>query len=64
MCPVRFLPLRGMLRTRQKQKVQSEASLIAQTIINKKPKIKSYTVSVIKAEAQNYLEYEKKNNTY
>lgn len=61
MCPVRFLPLQGLLRSYKKMNELEKANSIAKSIVEKKPKIKSYTISVIKAEASNYLNNEKRD---
>lgn len=59
MCPNRFVPLQGLLRSYKKMNYKNEADSIACQIINKRPKIDSYMVSVIKAEAHKYLNYGK-----
>lgn len=55
MCPSRFVPLRGLLRTYQKLGNTSKADSIAYYIKKKQPKVNSYDMFVIKAEAENYL---------
>ena len=55
MCPSRFLPLQGLLRVYAKSKNCILAERVALEIINKRIKIPSYTVSIIREEARNYL---------
>ena len=55
MCPSRFVPLRGLLRTYQKLGNTSKADSIAYYIKKKRAKVNSYDMFVIKAEAENYL---------
>ena len=55
MCPSRFLPLQGLLRGYVKSDNCILAERIALEIINKRIKIPSYTVSIIREEARNYL---------
>ena len=59
MCPARFIPLRGLLRTYKKTNDKEKTDSIAHYIINKNPKVKSYTVSIIKAEANKHLNHGK-----
>ena len=60
MCPNRFKPLQGMLRAYQKTGCHGMAYKTAKEIMGKREKVKSYTVSVIKAEAKKYLDDERK----
>ncbi len=55
MCPSRFVPLRGLLRTYHKLGNTSKADSVAHYITKKQPKVNSYDVFVIKAEAESYL---------
>lgn len=55
MCPNRFLPLQGLLRLYMKSGDFICANQIALEILEKPIKIPSYTVSVIREEAKNYL---------
>lgn len=59
MCPARFIPLRGLLRTYKKTNDKEKTDSIAHYIINKNPKVKSYTVSIIKAETNKHLNHGK-----
>lgn len=55
MCPVRFLPLQGLLRTYIKSQKLQMAEEVAKHIIHKETKVPSMTVSVIKEEARIFL---------
>lgn len=59
MCPSRFVPLQGMMRSYQESGDMRLAYNTARKIIGKKVKVKSYNVSLIKKEAEKYItEYE------
>ena len=60
MCPVRFVPLQGLLRSYHESGNLESAYKIANVIVDKDVKIKSYNVSLIKKEADKYLR-ERKN---
>lgn len=60
MCPVRFVPLQGLLRSYHESGNLESAYKIANVIVDKDVKIKSYNVSLIKKEAEKYLR-ERKN---
>lgn len=55
MCPVRFMPMRGMMRTYQKMHMDAMATQIAHDIIEKKPKINSIDIELIKYEAKKQI---------
>lgn len=55
MCPNRFLPLHGLLRTYIKSNNKILAKQVALDIVNKHIKIPSYTISIIQEEAKSYL---------
>lgn len=55
MCPVRFVPMKGMMRTYRRMDMNEEACQIARDIILKKPKINSFDVELIKSEARKQL---------
>ena len=55
MCPNRFLPLQGLLRLYMKSGDFICANQIALEILEKPIKVPSYTVSIIREEAKNYL---------
>ena len=55
MCPNRFLPLQGLLRTYEKSNNKILAQQVAWEIVNKRIKIPSYTISAIQEEARLYL---------
>lgn len=55
MCPIKFLPFQGLLRTYIKSGDFEQARKMAESILRKKTKIPSVTVSVIKEEARLFL---------
>lgn len=61
MCPNRFVPLQGLMRTYKAMGNYYASTEIAKEIKTKKIKKKSYKVSLIKMEAENLLKYEYKN---
>lgn len=59
MCPNRFIPLRGLLRTEIKNANIDNARSIAIQILRKKEKIQSFETKLIKLEASKFLKDEK-----
>ena len=55
MCPVRFMPLQGMMHCYQRMGDVPSARKTALLIVNKEVKIPSHFVSLMKREAQDYL---------
>lgn len=59
MCPSKFSPLQGLLRTHIKSGNLYEAEKVANNIIQKEVKISAFSVALIKAEAEDFLETNK-----
>ena len=51
MCPARFLPLRGMLRSYQRMGEIEKSKIIANKILKKNIKVQSIEVELIRYEA-------------
>lgn len=56
MCPTRFLPLQGLMRTYKRKGNSLREREVAKVIIDTPVKIHSYTITLIKKEAQNIIE--------
>lgn len=61
MCPNRFIPMEGLMKSYIKKENTFCATSIAEQIICQPVKVESYTVSVIKANAMKYLSSVKQN---
>ena len=62
MCPNRFIPLQGIMKSNHELGDIKAAIKSAYLIMNKKEKIKSYNTALIKKEADNYLKlYDNEN---
>lgn len=61
MCPNRFIPMEGLMKSFIKKENTFSATSIAEQIACQPAKVESYTVSVIKANAIKYLSLVKQN---